>query len=510
MYFIGVNNCVHDASTSLVKDGELVCHLSSERLSHIKHDGDNQPSLKKLIDLHNIPTKTLTYNGGVDKHNNHHLFHAFHSFYNSGFKKALCIVVDGMGSEVLIDDPRFLPNSYGRECKSVYVLEYPNKFYLHSRFISVSFQSNNLKIENDKTTVINSISEALAFQKTCEKIGMNWYDSGKLMALASFGKQESHQIYDGDLVSNKLFEIENLKEVKLNIELNDFEKISNFALSLQNQTQEKIRQYILSAVEETGCKNVCLSGGYFLNCVANNHMRKNINKNIKIFVEPISGDDGVSIGAAKVNWYSQTNSKKIFKLKTLYNGPVQNYEVMGDKITTKEVSKLLCERKIVAIYQGKSESGPRALGNRSILYDPTDENGKEKINRIKGREWYRPFAGTVLLEYAKYWFDMHNLKESPYMMYALDILKDKQDHLPAISHIDYSCRIQTLSIEQNKNYYKLLKEFYNITKVPILLNTSFNKAGDTMVETLDDALKTFNETEIDYLYFPERGTILSK
>jgi carbamoyltransferase len=512
MYIIGVNDCVHDASTSLVEDGELVCHLNSERISHIKHDGDIKPSLKHLIESYNISPKTVTYNGGVDVNNTHHLFHAFHSFYDSGFEKAVCIVIDGMGSEVVINDSRFLPNTYGRECKSVYVLEYPNKFYLHSRYVSVPFECNNLIIENGKTVVINSISEALAFQKTCEKIGMNWYDAGKLMALASFGKKESHQIYDDDLISNKLFNVSNLTQVQLNLDLNmkDFKSVANFALSLQNQTQEKVRQYILNAVKEINCNNVCLSGGYFLNCVANNYIRKNIKKNINIFVEPISGDDGVSIGAAKVNWYSQTNSKKIFKLKTLYNGPKINCEVEGDYITIKEVSKLLSDRKIVAVFQGRSESGPRALGNRSILYDPTDENGKEKINKIKGREWYRPFAGTVLLDYSKDWFNMHNLEESPYMMYALEIIKDKRNMLPAISHIDYSCRIQTITRKQNINYYRLINEFYNLTGVPILLNTSFNKAGDTMVETLEDALKSFNETEIDYLYFPEKQKIISK
>lgn len=105
---------------------------------------------------------------------------------------------------------------------------------------------------------------------------------------------------------------------------------------------------------------------------------------------------------------------------------------------------------------------------------------------------------------------MHNLKESPYMMYALSILQEKRNLLPAISHIDYSCRIQTLTGDQNKNYYGLLKEFYKLTNIPILLNTSFNRAGDTMVETLDDALRTFNETEIDCLYFPEKEILLSK
>ena len=510
MYFIGVNDCVHDASTSIVENGKLICHLNSERVSHIKHDGDIKPSLEKLVELYNISTKTQFYNGGVDEFNNHHLFHAFHSFYDSGFKKAVCVVVDGMGSQVAIDDPRFLKGTYGRECKSVYILEYPNKFHLHSRFVSVPFECNSLKIENGRTTVINSISEALAFQKTCEKIGMKWYDAGKLMSLASFGEKESHQIYENGLISNKLFNIKNLKNVTLNLDIEEFQDIANFAKSLQNQTQENIRKYILQIVEETGCKNVCLSGGYFLNCVANNYIRKNINKNINIFVEPISGDDGVSIGAAKVNWYSQTNSKRIFKLENLYHGPSYEYNIDGETVTLEEVAKLLSERKIVAIYQGRSESGPRALGNRSILYDPTDESGKEKINKIKGREWYRPFAGTILLERSRDWFDMHNLKESPYMMYAVDVLDNKKNLLSAISHVDYTCRVQTLTEKQNKNYYNLIKEFYKITDVPILLNTSFNIAGDTMVETIDDAIQTFYGSNIDYLYFPDKGKIISK
>lgn len=512
MYFIGVNDCVHDASTSIVKDGKLECHINSERLTHIKHDGDIRSSLKSLTERYNIPKETPIYNGGVDGMNNHHLTHAFHSFYDSGFKKALCVVVDGMGSEVPIRDPQFLPNTYGRECKSVYVLEYPNKYSLHSRYISVPFPCDKIKIEDNRTTVINSISEGLAFQKTCEKIGMNWYDAGKLMSLASFGQQEKYQIYEDDIISTNFFRVDNLNKVELKLDLTTFDEVCDFALSLQKQSQENIKNYILDAVNQTGCTNVCLSGGYFLNCVANNYIRKNINKNINIFVEPVSGDDGVSIGAAKISWYSQTNSKRIFKLKSLYNGPKydHDYDIKGDIVTAKDVAKVLSERKIVAIFQGRSESGPRALGNRSILYDPTDNDGKEKINKIKNREWYRPFAGTVLLEYAKKWFDMHNLKDSPYMMYAVEILKDKRNILPAISHIDYTCRIQTLTKNDNINYYKLINEFYVITGVPILLNTSFNKAGDTMVETIDDALKTFYESDIDHLYFPEKNMLLSK
>ena len=146
-----------------------------------------------------------------------------------------------------------------------------------------------------------------------------------------------------------------------------------------------------------------------------------------------------------------------------------------------DVAKLISEGNIVAIAQGRGEVGPRALGNRSILFDPRVKDGKDIVNGVKNREWFRPFAGTVLKEYARDWFDMDRLDESPFMMYAVDVLSEKKDQIPSIIHIDGTCRIQTVTSEQNKNYYDLISEFYKLTGVPILFNTSFNIAGDTMV-----------------------------
>ena len=143
------------------------------------------------------------------------------------------------------------------------------------------------------------------------------------------------------------------------------------------------------------------------------------------------------------------------------------------------------------------------MGNRSILFDPRVQNGKEIVNKVKKREWWRPFAGTVLLEHAKEWFDMNRLEESPYMMYAVEVLKNKRKQIPAITHIDGTCRIQTVTEEQNKNYYNLINEFYKITGVPILFNTSFNLSGDTIAETIDDAFKTVRNSDIEYMYLPE-------
>ena len=226
-----------------------------------------------------------------------------------------------------------------------------------------------------------------------------------------------------------------------------------------------------------------------------------------LYIEPISADDGVALGGVISTIINA--GETIPSFDGIYFGSQLEYGYTllsgeSEKNTTaKEVATLISEGNIVAIAQGKSESGPRALGNRSILFDPRVVDGKTIVNRVKKRETWRPFAGTVLVEYAKDWFDMDRLEETPYMMYAVDVIPEKQDKIPSIVHVDGTCRIQTVSEEQNKNYYELIKEFYFITNVPIVFNTSFNLSGDTIVETIDDAFNTLRNSEIEYLYLPE-------
>lgn len=174
------------------------------------------------------------------------------------------------------------------------------------------------------------------------------------------------------------------------------------------------------------------------------------------------------------------------------------------------VSDLLIDKNIVAIFQGKSESGQRALGNRSLLFDPRVFNGKDIVNRIKMRENFRPFAGTILLDFADEWFDMIGLDESPNMCYSLDCIPGKEKYIPAIVHVDNTCRIQTVTQDQNYHFYNLIYSFYKKTNVPILLNTSFNLAGEAMVETPENAIDTFYKSDIDYLYFPELKYLIEK
>jgi carbamoyltransferase len=200
------------------------------------------------------------------------------------------------------------------------------------------------------------------------------------------------------------------------------------------------------------------------------------------------------------------------KQTSLYYGPKPKYDIPDDvvtrKVTPKDVARLLQEGNIVSMFQGRSEAGPRALGNRSILFNPTITNGKDIVNKVKRREWFRPFAGTILLDKVDEWFDMRGLKESPFMMFAVQCLDDKKSKIPAIVHEDGTCRIQTLSIEQNMCYYNLIEAFEDLTGVPILFNTSLNLAGEPLVETLEEAIDVLMKSGIEYLYLPEKELLI--
>jgi carbamoyltransferase len=144
------------------------------------------------------------------------------------------------------------------------------------------------------------------------------------------------------------------------------------------------------------------------------------------------------------------------------------------------------------------------------LFDPTVQDGKAIVNKVKRREWFRPFAGSVMAEHASEWFDFRTRSDSPFMMYAVDVNEDKQALIPAITHVDGTCRIQTVTKEQNPHYYDLISEFNKIKNVPILFNTSFNLAGDPLVETVKQALETLAKSDLKYMWLPELGKLITK
>jgi len=169
---------------------------------------------------------------------------------------------------------------------------------------------------------------------------------------------------------------------------------------------------------------------------------------------------------------------------------------------------IIDEQQIVAIFQGEGEWGPRALGNRSIMFDPRHPEAKQIVNQVKKRESYRPFAGSVMLEHADEYFEMLQLKESPWMSFAIKAKDIAYEKVPSLVHADGTCRIQTVTEEQNPNYYNLIKGFYERTGVPMIFNTSFNLGGDALVETIFDAIDTCNRSEINQLYVPEDQDIV--
>ena len=296
----------------------------------------------------------------------------------------------------------------------------------------------------------------------------------------------------------------------------------DIAYAVQTETQEKVTQLIKDAVDLSGKKNVVISGGYGLNCVANYHYLEQLKDDgIKIYVEPVSNDAGTAMGAAMMFWYGLEDETEKRQTQTLYLGPHNNYkkedivtkaEEAGVELTDathKDVVKLITERNIVTIFQGQSENGPRALGNRSVLYDPTDPDGKDHVNKVKHREYFRPFAGTILQDDVHDWFDLRGMEDSPSMMYAVNCKPGVEEKIPAIIHVDGTCRIQTVTREQNKHYYDLITEFKNQTGCPIIFNTSFNLGGEPLVETLEDSIWTLQNSDIEYLYLPEFNKLIT-
>ena len=305
---------------------------------------------------------------------------------------------------------------------------------------------------------------------------------------------------------------------------NDFslvtEQAKNLAYKVQKDTEEQLFKLIQKAVDITGETNVVISGGFGLNCVANYKILKKFPE-LNIFVDPIAHDGGTAIGLAKYAWHVYANDNEIRPLKSLYLSLQPDYTQL-DRIqelapqlkfsdtSAKDIAELIELGNIVALFQGAAEGGPRALGNRSILFDPRRHDGKDIVNEVKHREWFRPFAGSVLVEHAAEWFDMASLLESPFMMYAVDVLPEKVDIIPAVTHVDNTCRVQTVSPENNSKYYELISAFNDLTGVPVLFNTSFNLAGQPLVDSLFDAFVTLVNSDIRYLYLADLNLLVSK
>jgi carbamoyltransferase len=175
-----------------------------------------------------------------------------------------------------------------------------------------------------------------------------------------------------------------------------------------------------------------------------------------------------------------------------------------------DIANLLLDNNIICVFNGRSESGSRALGNRSLIFNPKISSNKDMVNEIKGREKFRPLACSILLDEVKNWFHMNEIEESPFMTYSFDVKKEKKQLIPSVIHVDDTCRIQTVTKENNFNYYSIIESFFKLTNIPLVGNTSFNLAEEPIVETIEDAIKTIYNSKLNYLYFPECKFLIKK
>ena len=302
---------------------------------------------------------------------------------------------------------------------------------------------------------------------------------GKIMGLQSYG--DEYRLYDTNVRPVKI--LNDIFEFKGNVSWDNHEWV-NFVASVHDKCFEYIKGHFDSQFNHTK-DPISYTGGVALNVVWNTELKKHYN----IDIPPYCNDEGLSIGAL-----AYLGEKHNFEVK-LDNFPFcQDDELPWDQVcshTIKSTAEALARGKIVGWYQGHGEIGPRALGNRSILMDPTIPDGKNKINNIKKREPWRPFGASVKQDKSKEWFD---IEDSPYMLYNTQVIND---NIPTVTHIDNSCRPNTVTPEINPAYYELLDHFERLTGVPVLLNTSLNRMGEPIAGTRDQAIKLFNETEID-------------
>ena len=558
MYTLGISCYYHDSAACILKDGRVIAAVEEERFSRKKFDDEypifaidwclkeaginseqidsiafyDKPILKfeRLLDnyiavaprglfsfLDVIPKwihKRLWLKSEIKKHlknfsgeiifPEHHLSHAAHAFYTSNFDESAILTIDGVGE--------WTTTSFGiatnNEIKLLNDIRWPHSLGLF----------------------YSAFTYFLGF-----KVNEGEY---KLMGLSSYGEP----IYS-DLILENLIDVKNDGSIHLNMKYFAFtydkvmtnqkfsdlfgipnrvgnEKMEKIHFDIAASAQKVLEEVLLKMAnhiyQKTNLKNLCLGGGVALNGVANYRLLKE-SPFEHIHIPPSPGDAGSAIGCAQYLYYIHQKNKRInnssFRINASENvflGPSYSNEMIKTFLDSKNIeyesldrvellsktAKLISEGNIVGWYQGKMEWGPRALGNRSILADPRNENMKSILNeKIKHRESFRPFAPSILEDFTSEYFDIDI--SSPYMLFVAPVKKPEK--IPAVTHVDGTGRLQTISKEFNSLYHDLISEFYKITGIPVLINTSMNVMGEPIVNTPEQAYNMILKTDMDYI-----------
>ena len=558
MYNLGISCYYHDSAAALLKDGHVIAAVEEERFSRKKFDDGypkmaidwclnecaispkqidsvafyDKPILKfeRLLDnyiavaprgmysfLDTIPKwlhKRLWIKNEIKNHlkdfkgniifPEHHMSHAAYAFYTSEFDESAILTIDGVGE--------WTTASFG--------IAKNNKIQL----------TNDIRWPHSLGLFYSAFTYFLGF-----KVNEGEY---KLMGLSSYGKPKYY-----DLIKENLIDVKNDGSIHLNMKYFAFtyDKVmtnENFAQLFgipprkEGQKTEQIHYDIGASAQKvledvmlkmvnhiylkTKMKNLCMSGGVALNGVANYQILKN-GPFDNVHIPPSPGDGGSAVGCAQYLYFVHNNKKRIIEnnhskliQENVYVGPSYSdediikfldsnnikYEKFEKQSLLKKTAQLISTGNIVGWYQGKMEWGPRALGNRSILADPRNASMKDILNeKIKHRESFRPFAPSVLEEYASDFFDIDI--PSPYMLMVTKV--KKPEIIPAVTHVDGTSRLQTVSNDANPLYYDLINEFYKITGVPVIINTSMNVMGEPIVNTPEQAFQMIVKTDMDCL-----------
>ena len=462
----------------------------------------------------------------------HHISHAASSFYPSNFKESSILTIDGVGEWCTAS----ICKGENKKIEIIKELHFPHSVgLLYSAFtyyLGFRVNSGEYKLMGLAPYGIENSDETNLFIDKIKSEIVDIKEDGSIFLNQKYFKYT----YGLRMIKEKKFkEIFGLNTRKEEEEITQIH--CNIALAIQKVTEEIVINMVKETKKLTNSKNLCLSGGVALNCVANGKIEE-LGLFEKIYIQPASGDAGGSLGAAlSINHMYFGNdryySKEYDLMKGAYLGPYfsdkeilitnKKYKAVYENVESFEelseiVAKLISEGNVIGWFQGRSEFGPRALGNRSILADPRNPEMQKKLNlKIKYREGFRPFAPSVLEEDYKEFFNGKTI--SPYMLLVKKIkekiklkipegywdlnywdkLYTNRSKLQSITHVDFSARIQTVSKNTNPRFWNLINEFKKITGVGVLVNTSFNVRGEPIVNSPEDAFKCFLNTEMDYL-----------
>jgi len=441
---------------------------------HWSTDYHKKPCSKDVF-LSDIPDEKI-------KLVNHHECHAHTSFYSSGFQEAAILIVDGRGSD--------------GETQSLYI--------------------GNVDTGIQLIEKTDKIGIGLLYAAVTQEIGFENLQEGKVMGLAPYGSNCKDSFFDfmpnycGIETSYEDICIKDSYSLKFKRkDINTREDMACASYEVQSECERALLHLAAYAKEKTGCDYLCISGGVGLNSVANYKiLQKNIFKDV--FINPAASDTGIPLGAALYGYHSILKQKVSYNKISPFLGPSYSEDRIKSAIEKysgfqhihvnafNQAARLISENKILGLWQGRSEMGPRALGNRSIVMSPLVASNKDVLNsRVKFREDFRPFAPSILDEFKEEYFIID--RESPYMLFVPKVRKSKIDVIPAVTHVDGTGRLQTVTYKFNPKFYKLIHSFYDETGVPVLLNTSFNIAGEPVVESPEDAIECFLGTNIDAL-----------